>query len=663
MIGNPFNWYQSVARGRGLTAMLKDSFSAALSPFRGGDADADSAAEAGRRASLAVVRMLLEDESGNLDPAKLVVYRQLLEGDIFSSEIDHRLAELRQTAAADPASLAAVFRELAPEIRLRQLRFWLALAAAVETPEPRIALLREISSAMEISAAEFDRLRAETDQAESRRRKIASSGAGIVAGLIVLAVFILTATLLRSVIFGLIIAYLLLPAEKYFERRLRRRTGIAFRCFQLLDFLGAPLRRLSERIRRRNPDAEDSPAEKELREERQLIGRAVSETVVAVLAVLVILAVFLSSITGRYVAGLGEKIRSLRHHETAVAAAPAAPAVKSSPAAATPADSAVKSSPAAAAAPAAPAVKSSPAAATPSSAPQEFAGWVGELFDHTQRFLETQRERFERLPLVKVLLSRVGEFLENPRTQQDFAAFLLRRSGGLFSFTANVLGVIGSLVCDLLLTVFFSLLFLLKLAEFCRDDMSSGRQSEYLVRGVFNGSWLPGANDATVQEAKRIVSGTFDRLRIWVRGYLTLVLVDSTVYTTVFWLLGVPYFPLLGFLAGCGIMLPYLGPVISCLVTVLVTLAVGNASGVQLAGIVIAYLLYNGVVEQFILYPAVIGESLGLTTLETIIVVLLGAIFAGIPGMILALPAASVLKYLVPQLYRCWGDRRTPHRA
>ena len=49
-----------------------------------------------------------------------------------------------------------------------------------------------------------------------------------------------------------------------------------------------------------------------------------------------------------------------------------------------------------------------------------------------------------------------------------------------------------------------------------------------------------------------------------------------------------------------------------------------------------------------------IGESIGLTTLETIIVVLLGAVFAGIPGMILAIPAASVMKYLVPQIYLCW---------
>ena len=113
----------------------------------------------------------------------------------------------------------------------------------------------------------------------------------------------------------------------------------------------------------------------------------------------------------------------------------------------------------------------------------------------------------------------------------------------------------------------------------------------------------------------------------------------------------------LGLLAGCGILLPYIGPILSALVTVLITLAVGGSSvsGVQLAGIIAAYLIYNGVIEQFILYPAVIGESLGLTTLETIIVVLLGAIFAGIPGMILALPAASVIKYLVPQIYHAWG--------
>ena len=97
-------------------------------------------------------------------------------------------------------------------------------------------------------------------------------------------------------------------------------------------------------------------------------------------------------------------------------------------------------------------------------------------------------------------------------------------------------------------------------------------------------------------------------------------------------------------------------PVSSALLTVLVTLAVGGAevSVLQIAGVIGIYLIHNGIIEQFFIYPWIIGESLGLTTLETIIVVLLGGILAGIPGMIFALPAASVIKYLVPQIYRCW---------
>ena len=143
------------------------------------------------------------------------------------------------------------------------------------------------------------------------------------------------------------------------------------------------------------------------------------------------------------------------------------------------------------------------------------------------------------------------------------------------------------------------------------------------------------------------------------------MLVDSTVYTTLFYFLKVPYFFILGPLAGCGILLPYIGPIASALLTVLVTLAVGGTdvpTG-RIVGIICCYLIYNGIIEQFILYPLVIGESLGLTTLETIIVVLLGAIFAGIPGMILALPAASILKYLVPQIYHCFDPGTPPKRT
>ena len=266
--------------------------------------------------------------------------------------------------------------------------------------------------------------------------------------------------------------------------------------------------------------------------------------------------------------------------------------------------------------------------------------------------LQKIRTKLETVPALKYLIEKAENSLRDEQTRNEVIAMLWRRSGGVFSFLFNVMGVIGTLVCDLLLTLFFGLLFLMKMAEFKNSGRGGG--GNYAVKTILVSNWLPNVSDATLAEAQRILSGVFSRLRIWVRGYLTLVLIDSTVYTILFGILDVPFFPLLGIIAGCGILLPYVGPIFSCGLTLLVTYLAGDAGIAQLVLVLCCYLVYNGIIEQFILYPMVIGESLGLTTLETIIVVLLGAVFAGIAGMILALPAASVIKYLVPQIYRCW---------
>ena len=64
------------------------------------------------------------------------------------------------------------------------------------------------------------------------------------------------------------------------------------------------------------------------------------------------------------------------------------------------------------------------------------------------------------------------------------------------------------------------------------------------------------------------------------------------------------------------------------------------------------------ILEQLLLYPVLVGEAIGLTLVETIIVVLLGAVVEGISGMILEVPAAALLKLLVPLFYETMNRRR-----
>lgn len=591
--------------GHSFTSALKRSFAAVWEFLPIHSANELSEEESFRRRGVdSILRLLLSDASGNPVESKLAVLRRLLEGERPPEEVERHIAVIKEQKTLSEEETAKAIAAF-PEVERRTLlRFLLTLAAAANTPADTVEALERIFSTAGEDREFFAHCREETLQIEERRRRIIGSGAGIAVALVVILVFIVTATLLRSVIFGLILAYVLLPVEKFFELRERKKCGFFYWLFKLLTLPAIPLQCLSQRLMRHSTEDEQRNLEK--RQEKRIITRAVAQTALFVLVLILGLLMLLSRLTAHYVNGF---------RTSAVIAA------------ATPADG------------------GSPSSAT--AGEYKFSITVRRIEERLTGF----RATLENFPGVRFLLDQMVKILRDENAKRELVTSLLKRSGGVFSLTAGVLGVLGTLICDVLLTIFFALLFLMKLAEFCRDDDSQGRQSEYLVRTVFNGNWLPDTNDVIVGEARRIISGIMERLRIWVRGYLLLMLLDATVYTTLFFFLKVPYFPVLGIVAGCGILLPYLGPILSASLTLLVTLAAGGCSGIQLAGIVVAYLIYNGIIEQFIIYPAVIGESLGLTTLETIVVVLLGAVLAGIPGMLLALPAASVLKYLIPKIH------------
>ena len=571
--------------------VLRGSFASVSAFFGSGRDDL-------RRGIYLLVKLLFVREN-ELPPRQAEAFKDLLEEVAPDANPEKALRELEETPAAGYESVLASLRELPPEKRDRCIAFQLALAARLKADGETLELLKKISADSGMEEQKFAAAQEEIRRIQERRERVFRSGTGIIAALIVLAVFILTATLLRSVIFGLILAYLLLPLERFFENNWRRKRGPGYWLGILGGYLAWLPRTLASALGRRG----DPPTPEQLRkkEEQRIIGRAVSQTVFTTLIAACLFIGAVSTVTTSYLRNVSVRIKT---------------------------------------------------------AAAEFNTSKGREGDSpATTFLRRARERLLAIPAMKYLIDKMERTLKDEKARNELLTMLVRRSGGVFSFLFSVMGFFGTLLFDLLLTVFFGLLFLMKLAEF--RSSGQGSRGDYAVHTILVNNWLPNVSESTLSEAKHILSGVFSRLRVWVRGYLTLVLIDSTVYTILFGLLDVPCFPLLGILAGCGILLPYVGPVFSCCVTLLVSWLAGDASFAQLVLVGCCYLLYNGVIEQFILYPLVIGESLGLTTLETIIVVLLGAIFAGIAGMILALPAASVIKYLVPRIYRCWDDYRS----
>jgi predicted PurR-regulated permease PerM len=246
---------------------------------------------------------------------------------------------------------------------------------------------------------------------------------------------------------------------------------------------------------------------------------------------------------------------------------------------------------------------------------------------------------------------------------------VMSSTGKALASAASILGTVGNFFLNTLLAIFFFSFFLGKMAAYHRrhsGDRADAKEGDYLVQSLFETSWLPTTSEETLRSAAEVINEVFFKLKTWVRGYLWIIIIETAIYISVFLLLGVPYAVPLGMVAGLTVLLPFLGPLVSVVLTIGVCVVTGHADLTLLGLVGATYVTMNLIVEQLFLYPAFVGEALGLNILETLIVVLLGGLFAGLAGMIFAVPVASVLKFLIPRLYQSFfqsDELELPGRA
>ena len=432
------------------------------------------------------------------------------------------------------------------------------------------------------------------------------TGAGILVALAVIAIFILAATFLKSLVFGIILACFFLPLEKFFEKHFFQWRGIRA-CCSFFDRIARPFRCLKDRLAGKNELPPEEAAEKK---RQQLVFRACVASALAFLLTIVLVLLLLGSLLIPAAVSAGKKLQqsqtlknTLERVENAVMPRALAAGKPRS------GEAAMKDT---------------------SSAPEAESGFR---------------------KLVVSLRRTVPEYLK--KNHKEIANLVFRGGRGLVSGFFAALASFGSFAFDLLLCAFFFFFFLQHLALFKSGSGENETIGSWCVRGIFGTRWMPSVSENTRAEAVGIIDRITEMFVKWIHGYLWIIIIETLLYLTAFSLLNVPYAPLLAFAAGLTILLPFLGPIASFLLTSVTCLVFCREHLVgMLIGVGATYLLINGLIEQLFLYPKLIGKAMELTTVETIIAVLLGGLVAGIPGMILAVPAAAVLKYLVPKIYQ-----------
>jgi predicted PurR-regulated permease PerM len=133
------------------------------------------------------------------------------------------------------------------------------------------------------------------------------------------------------------------------------------------------------------------------------------------------------------------------------------------------------------------------------------------------------------------------------------------------------------------------------------------------------------------------------RMQKWLSGQATLMLIHGSSAFIVFWLLHIRYFYALAVFAGLINIIPVLGPVITVIVAGLFA-ALGSFS--KLLGVVIFFVIYHNV-ENAVLNPRIMQSKVDIPAVTIIVALVLGEEFAGIVGMLIAVPTAVLISVLI----------------
>lgn len=137
------------------------------------------------------------------------------------------------------------------------------------------------------------------------------------------------------------------------------------------------------------------------------------------------------------------------------------------------------------------------------------------------------------------------------------------------------------------------------------------------------------------------------RIGAWLRGQLILGLIIGVSVYLGLTILGVPYALLLGLIAGLLEIIPYAGPMLAAVPTLIIAFSISPLKGV----LVLILFVAIQEIENNVLVPKIMQKVTGLNPVVSIVAMLIGIKFGGLAGALLAIPVATMVSVIVEELF------------
>lgn len=265
---------------------------------------------------------------------------------------------------------------------------------------------------------------------------------------------------------------------------------------------------------------------------------------------------------------------------------------------------------------------------------QSFAAIGRELTRFTNRVPQMLEEARERLPMFADEIDKISDDLLNVDWKEvgQMAKDFLQNSNFLSS-TVSIATSVVSGVANTIIGIVFAIYILLQ-----KENL--GRQFRRLFYAQF-----PEAGVDRFLEVCHLTSVSFNS---FLSGQCLEAVILGMMFFISMSLFNMPYALVVAVLIGVTSLIPIFGAFIGCIVGAFLILI---ASPIQALWFIVLFLVLQQI-EGNVIYPRVVGGSVGLPSIWVLVAVTLGASLAGVLGILFAIPIVSVIYTLLREHVR-----------
>lgn len=136
--------------------------------------------------------------------------------------------------------------------------------------------------------------------------------------------------------------------------------------------------------------------------------------------------------------------------------------------------------------------------------------------------------------------------------------------------------------------------------------------------------------------------------RHYLKGMGIVMVILTVLNSTGFMILGIKYAILLGAMTAVLNIIPYVGVLIGSLLPVSLALVTSDSIWVAVGALGIC--VFTQFLENNFITPKIVGSSVNVNPFASILALLIGGLIWGLPGMIMAIPAAGIIKVVFDRI-------------